>query len=165
MSKLNANNLPFALQELLPIALQHKCIFFSGTKDDCLFAQGKKPEQMFYVLSGEVVLLRLGTQGTHIVLQRVRRGFIAEASLQSTHYHCDATVTLSGDFIAVPIASIQQTLLTDSAFSIRWIGMLNQEMKRLRGQCERLSLKGVRDRLLHLIESEGQSGRLSLALG
>jgi hypothetical protein len=28
-----------------------------------------------------------------------------------------------------------------------------------------LSLKGVRDRLLHLIESEGQSGSLSLGTG
>lgn len=165
MPKLNSNTLPLALQELLPVALQRQCIFFSRTKDDRLFAQSKKPEQMFYVLSGEVVLLRLGTQGAHIVLQRVRRGFIAEASLQSTHYHCDAIVTISGDFIAVPIVSIQQTLLADAAFSIRWIGMLNQEMKRLRGQCERLSLKGVRDRLLHLIECEGQNGRLSLGAG
>lgn len=153
------------MQELLPEALQRQCIFLSSTKDDRLFSQGKKPEQMFYVLSGEVVLLRLGTQGAHVVLQRVRRGFIAEASLQAAHYHCDAIVTISGDFIAVPILSIQQTLLSDSPFSIRWIGMLNQEMKRLRGQCERLSLKGVRDRLLHLIESEGRSGRLSLGAG
>lgn len=145
--------------------LQHQCTLFSGTKDERLFAQGKKPKQMFYVLSGEVVLLRLGMQGAHIVLQRVRRGFVAEASLQSTHYHCDAIVTLSGNFIAMPIASIKQTLLADPAFAIRWIGMLNQEMKRLRGQCERLSLKGVRDRLLHLIESEGQSGSLPLGAG
>jgi CRP-like cAMP-binding protein len=117
------------------------------------------------VISGEVVLLRSGAQGEHIVLQRVRRGFVAEASLQSANYHCDAIVTVAGDFIVVPIAPIRQALLTDSAFAIRWIGMLNQEVKRLRGQCERLSLKGVRDRLLHLIESEGQSGSLSLGTG
>jgi CRP-like cAMP-binding protein len=163
MTKLN--KLPLALQELLPATLQPQCRFFSGTKDECLFAQSKKPEQMFYVLSGEVVLLRLGTQGEHIVLQKVRRGFVAEASLQSTNCHCDAIVTASGDFIAVPIAAIKQSLLVDSAFAIRWIDMLNQEVKRLRGQCERLSLKGVRDRLLHLIESEGQSGSLSLGAG
>ena len=159
------NKLPLALQELLPATLQPQCRFFSGSKDERLFAQSKKPEQMFYVLNAEVVLLRLGTQGEHIVLQRVRRGFVAEASLQSTNYHCDAIVTASGDFIAVPIAAIKQALLVDSAFAIRWIGMLNQEVKRLRGQCERLSLRGVRNRLLHLIESEGQSGRLSLGAG
>jgi CRP-like cAMP-binding protein len=165
MTKLNVNNLPLALQELLPVALQPQCVCLSGTKDERLFVQSKKPEQMFYVISGEVVLLRSGAQGEHIVLQRVRRGFVAEASLQSANYHCDAIVTVAGDFIVVPIAPIRQALLTDSAFAIRWIGMLNQEVKRLRGQCERLSLKGVRDRLLHLIESEGQSGSLSLGTG
>lgn len=39
------------------------------------------------------------------------------------------------------------------------------ELKRLRAQCERLSLKGVRNRLLHLIDSEGQAGRLPLGAG
>lgn len=43
--------------------------------------------------------------------------------------------------------------------------MLKRELKRLRAQCERLSLKGVRVCLLHLIESEGQHGRLPLGAG
>jgi len=43
--------------------------------------------------------------------------------------------------------------------------MLNRELKRLRAQCERLSIKGVRNRLLHLIESEGLCGRLALGAG
>jgi CRP/FNR family transcriptional regulator, dissimilatory nitrate respiration regulator len=42
---------------------------------------------------------------------------------------------------------------------------LNHELMRLRLQCERLSLKGVRDRLFHLIETEGQGGKLPLGAG
>ncbi len=43
--------------------------------------------------------------------------------------------------------------------------MLNSEVRRLRAQCERMSLKGVGERLLHLIETEGVNGRLRIESG
>lgn len=125
----------------------------------------KKPQRMFYVASGEVVLQRVGVQGSSLVLQRVRQGLVAEASLQSPHYHCDAVVTSPADLVAIPIEPLRQALVSDPAFAMRWIAMLNQELKRLRSQCERLSLRGVADRLLHLIETEGERGRLPLQAG
>jgi CRP-like cAMP-binding protein len=120
---------------------------------------------MFYVAGGEVVLQRAGSHGENVVLQRARQGFVAEASLQSSKYHCDAVVTVSGAIVSLPIEPIKQALLADPAFAMRWIGMLNQELVRLRLQCERLSIKGVRHRLFHLIETEGQGGRLPLGAG
>lgn len=157
--------LPQALQDLLPEALQSLCAWLSFTKGERLFPQGKKPVCMFYVDSGEVVLQRLGTQGEALVLQRARQCFVAEASLQSARYHCDAMVTVSGELVAIPIETLRHALQADPAFALRWMAMLNRELKRLRAQCERLSLKGVRDRLLHLIESEGIGGRLPLGTG
>ena len=157
--------LPSALRVLLPAALQPACTWLACVRGDRLFTQGKKPDRMVYVASGEVVLQRLGIQGENVVLQRARQGFVAEASLQSSNYHCDAVVTVSGDLLAIPIKPLRQSLLADPAFAMRWIGMLNQELRRLRAQCERLSLKGVRARLLHLIETEGQRGGLPLDAG
>ncbi|HUX89648.1 MAG TPA: Crp/Fnr family transcriptional regulator [Gallionellaceae bacterium] len=159
------HKLPVALKELLPEKLGQECVFVPCVKGEWLIQQGKKPQQMFYVASGEVVLQRLGTQGENRVLQRARQCFVAEASIQSPSYHCDAMVTVSGELVAIPIELVRQALLADPAFAMRWVGMLNRELKRLRAQCERLSLKGVRDRLLHLIESEGQCGRLALGAG
>lgn len=153
------------LQQLLPRELWHECARLSGLKGARLFPQGKKPDQMFYVDSGEVVLQRVGSQGENILLQRARQCFVAEASLQTSAYHCDAVVTLSGEIVAIPIKLVRHALQTDSAFALRWIAMLNRELKRLRAQCERLSIKGVRNRLMHLIESEGQCGRLVLGAG
>lgn len=147
------------------MALRPVCACLPCVKGDRLFTQGKRPERMFYVARGEVVLQRLGAQGENLVLQRVRQGFVAEASLQSSRYHCDAVVTISGDLVGIPVAPIRQALLADPAFAMRWLGMLNQELKRLRAQCERLSIKGVRERLLHLIETEGQCGSLPLGAG
>jgi CRP-like cAMP-binding protein len=165
MTSPDMRELPLPLRELLPRALQPACSWLACARGDRLFSQGKKPDRMIYVASGEVVLRRLGIQGENVVLQRARQGFVAEASLHSSNYHCDAVVTVAGDLVAIPIETLRQSLLSDPAFAMRWVGMLNQELKRLRAQCERLSLKGVRDRLLHLIESEGHRGRLPLDAG
>jgi CRP-like cAMP-binding protein len=116
---------------------------------------------MFYISSGEVVLQRTSAQGDCFVVQRVRQGFVAEASIEASGYHCDAMITGTGEHFSIPDL-IRTALVDDAAFAMRWIGTLNQELKRLRAQCERLALKGVRARLLHLIETEGKNGRLAL---
>ena len=157
--------LPEPLRKLLPVEVQAQCASSPCTRGDLLYRQGKKPTEMLYVTRGEVVLQRLGRQGERVVLQRTRRGFIGEASLDSVRYHCDAIVTMSGELVAIPIGAIKQALASDSGFAGRWIAMLNQEVKRLRAQCERLSMKGVKERLLHLIETEGREGRLPLGGG
>ena len=165
MSDTAEKRLPEPLRKLLPAEVQALCAASPCARGDLLFKQGKKPTEMLYVTRGEVVLQRLGHQGASVVLQRTRRGFIGEASLDSVRYHCDAVVTMSGEVVAIPLAAIKQALAADSGFAGRWIAMLNQEVKRLRAQCERLSLKGVKERLLHLIETEGSEGRLPLGGG
>jgi len=120
---------------------------------------------MFFVASGEVVLERLGLQGESVILQRTRYGFVGEASLQSERYHCDGMVTVPAEITQVPIREIRAAMASDPAFATRWIGMLNREVKRLRLQCERLSLNKVQDRLLHLLETEGKQGKYPLASG
>lgn len=162
MSATISTRLPETLKALLPTALRQLCSFRSYARGDILFKLGKKPVQMLFVSHGEVVLQRLGVQGETVVLQRTRQGFIAEASLQSARYHCDAVATRSGELVSIPLEPIKQALYSDPAFAIRWIAMLNHEVKRLRAQCERLSKKGVKERLLHLIETEGNKGQLAL---
>lgn len=165
MNDATEQHLPEALRKLLPVDIQALCVFSPSARGETLFKQGKKPTRMWYVTHGEVVLQRPGRQGESVVLQRTRRGFVAEASLESTRYHCDALVTASGLVVAIPLEALRRALATDSDFAGRWIAMLNQEVKRLRAQCERLSLKGVKQRLLHLIETEGGDGRLPLGSG
>ncbi len=157
--------LPAALLVLLPTSLQELCSALHLVKSERLFDQGQRPERMFYVCNGEAVLQRAGLHGDSLVLQRVRQGFISEASLQSDSYHCEAVMTTTGNLVAIPIAAIKQELLANPEFAMRWVAMLNKELKRLRAQCERLSLKSVKDRLLHLIETEGDNGKLALGTG
>ena len=130
-----------------------------------LFKASQHPEWMFFVLTGEVTLERIGIQGDPVVLQRTRHGFVSEASLQSPVYHCDAHAVVDSDVVYVPVPALLDSLAQDSTFALRWIGMCNREIRHLRLQCERMSLKTVRERLLHLIETEGLSGQYNAGSG
>jgi CRP-like cAMP-binding protein len=153
------------LKELLPEAVQTLCKMTSVKKGSLLFQTGEKPELMFFVLSGEVTLERLSQHGDPVVLQRTRYGFVSEASLQSPKYHCDGRVVANSEIIQIPLSAVADALNSDSAFAARWIRMLNQEVKRLRLQCERLSMKSVKDRVLHLIHTEGKNSQYQVTTG
>jgi len=153
------------LHDLLPKGLIAFCEEVELSKGTCLFKAGNKPERMFFVVSGEVVLERPGLQGSPVILQRTRRGFVSEASLKSAKYHCHGQVVANSTIVQIPIHKVRDAMDGDPAFAGRWIGMLNKEVKRLRLQCERLSLTKVQDRFVHLLETEGEEGRFPIGTG
>lgn len=163
------NDLPSALASLLPPDLLDACQTECLPKGARLFHVGEPPQWMFYVGCGEVVLERTSDDGGALVLQRQFGGFVAEASLQSSHYHCDARVTVAAQITRVPVRRLREALEGDSAFAMRWISMLNAELRRVRQQCERLSMRRVHQRLLHWLATSpggrfnGAGGLKSLA--
>jgi CRP/FNR family transcriptional regulator, dissimilatory nitrate respiration regulator len=159
------STLPTSLQNLLPVGLHALCTATSVKKGSLLFQTGKKPQWMFFVVDGEVTLERLSQQGDPVVLQRTRHGFVSEASLQSAKYHCDGRAVANSDVVQIPIQDLAAALRSDADFSARWISMLNQEVKRLRLQCERLNLKSVKERVRHLIQTEGKDGTYQVNAG
>ncbi|MDP2093819.1 MAG: cyclic nucleotide-binding domain-containing protein, partial [Hydrogenophaga sp.] len=140
--------LPPDLAALLPPALHPLCSVVDPVRGTRLFATGARPAHLFFMERGEAVLERPGLHGELVVLQRTRRGFIGEASLQFERYHCDARVLTDAHLTRVPVAAVRAALASDPAFASRWIGMLNREVRRLRLQCERLALHRVQDRVL-----------------
>lgn len=151
--------LPIELRSLLPVALHEQCELRSFQRGQRLFETGRRPTWMHFVSDGEVVLQRMGEDGELVVLQRTRHGFVGEASLHAERYHCDAVVVANAEVTRVRRQTLQDSLREDAGFALRWIGMLNQEVRRLRQQCERLSLKTVEARLLHLLRADsGTSG-------
>jgi CRP-like cAMP-binding protein len=157
--------LPPPLKALLPQGIQGLCEGALFKRNERVFLAGDKPAWMFYVVSGEVVLERTGLQGESVVLQRTRQGFISEASLKVAAYHCDAVAITDTAVIKVPVKDIAKSLDNDPAFANRWITMLNSEVRRLRLHLERLSMKSIRERLIHLIETEGQEGQYATPSG
>lgn len=144
------------LTELLPSGLRAVCQEATAPKGARLFTEGKAPKWMFYVTAGEIALIRNGVNGETAYLQRQRRGFVAEASLLSDHYHCNADALLNSALIKVPIPALKDWLGKDAQFSLRWIRMLSAEVRRSRMQNERLALPTIRARLLHLLNTGNQ---------
>jgi CRP-like cAMP-binding protein len=160
-----ADRLRPELEALLPPGLHAQCELRRLDRGSLLFETGRRPGYMHFVSDGEVVLQRMGEDGEVVVLQRTRHGFVGEASLQSERYHCDAVVVVDADVTRIPRPALLGALRSDAAFALRWIGMLNQEVRRLRQQCERLSLNTVEARLLHLLRTEVSPRGLPLGSG
>jgi len=153
------------LRSLLPAALHVLCEQRCYERGTVLFETGRRPSSMHFVSEGEVILQRIGEDGEVVVLQRTSHGFVGEASLHSDRYHCDAIVVADADITRIPRQALLGALTSDAAFALRWIGMLNKEVRRLRQQCERMSLNTVSARLLHLIRTEGDASGLPIVSG
>ena len=135
--------IPEPLKELLPSTLLEQCIAHAFNKGDYLFHLGKKPEYMFFIVSGEAVLSRTSDHGETTTLQRCKGGFLSEASLLTDIYHCDAVATYAGTAITLPINAFRDSLKKED-FSLKWVKLLSREIMRLRTQSERLGLKDIR---------------------
>ena len=156
---------PVELGALLPAALHALCEQGRHRRGARLFEADQRPASMHFVSDGEVVLQRIGEDGEVVILQRTRHGLVGEASLQSERYHCDAIVAADANVTRIPRQALLEALRSDSAFAMRWIGMLNREVRRLRQQCERLSLNTVEARLRHLVRTEGDGAGLPIGSG
>ncbi|MDY0137886.1 MAG: Crp/Fnr family transcriptional regulator [Thiomicrospira sp.] len=119
-----------------------------------LFHVGEKPRFLYFVESGKIQLSRCLNTGAECVLQVINQGFLAEASVFNHQYHCDAHASVDSHLLAFPIAEFKQDLHYP-AFRDMWIQLLSQEIKRLRNQVERLSLKTAQQRILHFLFTEG----------
>jgi CRP-like cAMP-binding protein len=127
-----------------------------------IFLTGQRPTRLFLVAAGEAVMSRTDRHGRSLALQRTSGGFLAEASLSSARYHCDAYSRTSTELVAFPIDLLRRAIDCDAATRWAWIMMLASEIRRQRANVERMALKSVRDRLVHWLLTEGDGGRYVL---
>ena len=147
----------------VPAALRESADHFTAAAGQTVFRAGTRPRKVFWVLDGEIRLVRRSRNGAEIVLQRACSGFIAEASLDSPLYHCDAAAAAKSRLLAFPMGRFRQALADDEKFRAFWMGRLAREVRALRSQSERLALRSAAERIEHYIESEGRDGRLELS--
>ncbi|WP_319005673.1 Crp/Fnr family transcriptional regulator [Pararhizobium sp. BT-229] len=82
------------------------------------------------------------------MLQRCTAGHIlAEASVYSENYHCDAVSVSPVTVSIVPVAEIKRLLATDIAFATLWSAHLARELQATRKRAEIVSLRTVKARL------------------
>jgi len=146
----------------LPASLRRQASSIVATEGETVFRLGSQPRRMLWVVDGELRLVRRSRSGTEIILQRAYSGFVAEASLESSRYHCDAVAATDSRLLAIPIQAFREAVRRDEKFRIFWMRRLAREVRLLRAQCERLNLHSATDRIEHYIEAEGNNGRLEL---
>lgn len=130
-----------------------------------VFRVGAPPRYIHFVEEGAVRLVRHGRQGEEVVLHDARPGeFLAEASLDSARYHCDAVTTLPSVVLRIAKADFQRLLVDDADFARTWMALLAAQLRTSRARIERLSLRSAEERIRHLLLSEGRGSRCELEI-
>lgn len=72
---------------------------------------------------------------------------LAEASVFSDQYHCDAVAAMATEVVLVAIGEIQRLLNEDHVFALEWSRHLSNELQHTRKRAEILALRTVAARL------------------
>ena len=126
-------------------------------KGQYVFHQGDAVVSMFLIEAGEARLLRRQRNGGAIVLQRALPGsFLAEASLFTASYHCDATATTRVSARLISRLAMRKLFENDPAFAAAWASHLADEVRSARLRAEILALRTVAERLDAWIAAQGK---------
>ncbi len=116
--------------------------------DAYLFHRDDAVSYLYYVVEGEVQLIRHQETGEAIVLQRALTGdIVAEASVFSTGYHCDAVAHTDTIIRGLAKTDFLKWFREDPDFAQAWASHLARQVQSTRLRSEILSLKTVADRL------------------
>lgn len=130
-----------------------------------VFRAGTLPRYIHFVEEGALRLVRHGRRGEEVVLHDARPGeFLAEASLDSMRYHCDAVASQSSVVLRAAKADFQRPLVDDADFARLWMALLAAQLRTARARVERLSLRSAEERVRHLLLSEGRGAQCELEI-
>jgi CRP-like cAMP-binding protein len=133
------------LAELLGFLPSRARTFAAGSY---LFRQGDAVRALHRIVDGEVHLVRLQANGGQLVLQRARAGSVlAEASLFSERYHCDAVAVGPTRTQSFDKGDMRAALKDRPGFATGWAAYLAHEVQAARLRAEILSLRTVAERL------------------
>jgi CRP/FNR family transcriptional regulator, dissimilatory nitrate respiration regulator len=119
---------------------------------EALFHAGRRTVGLYEVLSGTVRLVRVDQSGREAVLQAASAGdILAEASLFSSAYHCDAIATTAATVALYPKAILLAELRRDPKAAQAFAAMLARQIMTLRTRLERRNIRSARDRIRHFL--------------
>ena len=140
----------------LPAALAHLAVERSFGAGEAVFRKGALARHVHFLAEGRVTLSRFGPQGEEVAIHAARAGeFFAEASLHSERYHCTAVVAEPAWVASIPSNELRALLRSDAEFAMEWLAIVSRQLRQARVRIERLCLKGARERVRHLLLTEG----------
>ena len=117
-----------------------------------LFHAGNKSTGFYEVVSGTIRLIRVDRSGREAVLQTASAGdTLAEASLFSSTYHCDAVAATEATVRQYPKAALLADLQREPKIAKSFAAMLARQVMTLRTRLERRNIHSARDRVRHFL--------------
>jgi CRP-like cAMP-binding protein len=119
---------------------------------NALFHSGSKTVGLYEILDGTVCLARTDRSGREAVLQRASAGdLLAEASLFSSTYHCDAIAKTAATVRLYPKAILLAELRRDPKIAQAFAAILARQVMALRTRLEQRNIHSARDRVRHFL--------------
>jgi CRP/FNR family transcriptional regulator, dissimilatory nitrate respiration regulator len=150
------------VNDWLPAALRDAGIERTLTAGQALFRQGDRVGGLYEVVQGRVRLARVGPDGREVILYLATAGeTIAEASLFSPSYHCDAIATADTVVRLYPKSVVLGELRRNPEVAQAFMAMLARQVMHLRTRLEQRNIRSVRDRIRHYlavnVEADGRT--------
>ena len=119
-----------------------------------LFRTGAPVRSLYLVEAGEIRLVRHPRIGQALVLQVARPGeLVAEASLFSSRYHCDAVAASAVRVLRFEVAAVRRGLERHPAHTVELAAHLAREIHHLRARAALLSIRSAQERVLAYLDS------------
>ena len=148
-------------REWLPLNLRKLGRERSLARGDILFRKDDVAAGIYEIEQGQVRLSRLDPEGREIVLHVAGPGdLIAEASLFSAVYNCDATAVTDARARFYPKSALLAEFRRDPAAADAFMAMLARELMALRTRLERRNIRSASARVQnYLALNTGADGR------
>lgn len=132
-----------------------------------LFRQGDKAKGFFEVVSGRVRLARIDHSGREVVLYVANAGeSLAEASLFSPAYHCDAIASTDAVVRLYSKSTVLAVFGRDAKAAQAFTATLARQVMNLRTRIEQRNIRSASDRLRHYLSvNVGGDGRTVIMQG
>jgi CRP-like cAMP-binding protein len=128
---------------------------------EALFRRGAKTEGLFEVVAGRVRLMRVDRSGREVVLHVAGPGeTLAEASLFSAQYHCDAIASTNAIVRVYPKREVLNAFEENPKAAQAFSAMLAHQVMNLRARIEQRNIRSAGERVRHFLTlNAGDDGR------
>jgi CRP/FNR family transcriptional regulator, dissimilatory nitrate respiration regulator len=150
-----------AVSDWLPAAVRAVAVERELRAGQALFRQGNRTAGLYEIARGKVRLARVDASGREAVLYVATAGdTVAEASLFSPTYHCDAIAGSDALVRLHPKAAMLAEFASNPKAAQAFMAMLARQVMSLRTRLEQRNIHSARDRVRHyLAVNAGADGK------
>ena len=161
MGKALVGWLQMSLDNWLTVVVRAVAIDRKLKAGEVLFRRGGKTEGLFEVMTGRVRLTRVDRSGRELVLHLAGPGeTLAEASLFSAEYHCDAIASTNAIVRVYPRREVLAAFEANPKAAQAFSATLAHQVMNLRTRIEQRNIRSASERVRHFLAlNAGADGR------